>query len=122
MIATCLPEMRGNKGGAQRHLGLAEADVAAHQAVHRPPVGEIDDDFCDGALLVLGLGIGEAGAEFVEQALRRLQHVGGLDLAQRRGLHQLGGDVADALLDPALRACQAAPPILSSATMVSSPP
>ena len=26
----------GDEGGAQRHLGLAEADVAADQPVHRP--------------------------------------------------------------------------------------
>jgi hypothetical protein len=27
----------GNEGRAQRHFGLAEADVAADQPVHRPP-------------------------------------------------------------------------------------
>ena len=27
---------RGDEGGAQRHLGLAEADIAADQPVHRP--------------------------------------------------------------------------------------
>ena len=32
---------RGAEGGAQRHLGLAEADVAADQPVHRPAGGEI---------------------------------------------------------------------------------
>ena len=34
-IATCLPPMHRDEGGAQRDLGLAEADVAADQAVHR---------------------------------------------------------------------------------------
>ena len=31
----------GDEGGAQRHLGLAEADIAADQPVHRPAGGEI---------------------------------------------------------------------------------
>ena len=31
----------GDEGGAQRHLGLAEADVAADQPVHRPAGAEI---------------------------------------------------------------------------------
>ena len=32
---------RGDEGGAQRHLGLAEADVAADQPIHRPAGGEV---------------------------------------------------------------------------------
>ena len=38
--------------GAQRHFRLAEADVAADEPVHRPPVGEVPDDGLDRRLLV----------------------------------------------------------------------
>ena len=34
---------RGDKGGGQRHLGLADADIAADQPVHRLARGHIDD-------------------------------------------------------------------------------
>ena len=34
-IATCRPAHRDHERGAQRHLGLAEADVAADQPIHR---------------------------------------------------------------------------------------
>ncbi len=40
---------RRGEGGAQRDLGLAEADVAAHQPVHRPARGEIVERRLDGA-------------------------------------------------------------------------
>ncbi len=59
---------RGDEGGAQRHLGLAEADVAADQPVHRPAGGEIVEHGGDGGLLVVGLLVGKAGAEFVVEA------------------------------------------------------
>ena len=39
--ATCLPFITVIEGRAQRHLGLAEADIAADQPVHRPAGGEI---------------------------------------------------------------------------------
>jgi hypothetical protein len=50
-----------DEGRAQRHLGLAEADIAADQPVHRPPRGRssITRSIAD---LVFGLLIGEAGA------------------------------------------------------------
>ena len=103
---------RGGEGGAQRHLGLAEADVAADQPVHRPAGGEIVERRLDRALLVRRLVIGKAGAEFVVQALR--------DGEARRGVrHALGGDadefarhLAHALLQPRLArlpACAAEP-------------
>ena len=46
-------------GGAHRHLGLAEADVAADQAVHRPVGLHVLGDGVDRALLVVGLLVGE---------------------------------------------------------------
>ena len=63
--ATCLPLMRGDEGRAQRHFGLAEADIAADQPVHRPAGAEILDGGVDGGELVVGLLVGKAGAELV---------------------------------------------------------
>ena len=63
---------RRDEGGAQRHLGLAEADVAADQPVHRPAGAEIVEHGVDRGLLVVGLLVGKAGAELVvERRARR---------------------------------------------------
>ncbi len=63
---------RGDEGGAQRHFGLAEADVAADQPVHRPAGAEIVEHGGDGGQLIVGLLVGKAGAEFViERRCRR---------------------------------------------------
>ena len=61
----------GDEGRAQRHLGLAEADVAADEAVHRPAGGQIVQHHVDRGLLVVGLLVGEAGAELVDTARAR---------------------------------------------------
>ena len=66
---------RHDKGRAQGHLGLAEADVAADQPVHRLAGAEVAQHVGDGVQLVLGLLIGEAGAELVEDAVRRLEWI-----------------------------------------------
>ena len=58
------------EGRAQRHLGLAEADVAADQPVHRAAGREIGDGRVDRGLLVFGLLVGEARGEFVHRAGR----------------------------------------------------
>ena len=47
--------------GPQRHLGLAEADVAADQAVHRPLGLHVALDRLDRLQLVGGLAVGEGG-------------------------------------------------------------
>ena len=93
---------RRGEGGAQRDLGLAEADVAADQPVHRAAGGQIVERRVDRARLVRRLVIGKAGAEFVVQAF------GGSE-ARRRMRHALGGDadelarhLAHALLQPRL--------------------
>ena len=75
-----LSRHRHHKGGPQRNLGLAEADVAADQTIHRHALAEIFKHVADGVQLVVRLLIGEAGAEFGEQARRRYH---GLGLAQR---------------------------------------
>ena len=58
--------------GAKRDFGLAEADVAAHQPVHRAARGEIGDDRVDRRLLVGRLLEDEAlGERFVVVLLER---------------------------------------------------
>ena len=52
--------------GAHGDLGLAEADVAADEPVHRPRRLEVLLDRLDRALLVLGLAVGELGLEPLE--------------------------------------------------------
>ena len=47
------------EGRADGHLGLAEADVAAHESVHRRAALHVGLDLVDGAELVRRLGIGE---------------------------------------------------------------
>ena len=93
---------RRREGRPQRDLGLAEADVAAHEPVHRPPDAKVLHDGVDRALLVLGLLIGEAGRELVVEPFRGAEAGG---LAQDAGggdLHQRARHLADALFHPRL--------------------
>jgi hypothetical protein len=58
-----LAAVHRHEGGAQRHLGLAEADVAADQAVHRLGADHVLDHGVDGGALVGRLLEAEAGGE-----------------------------------------------------------
>ena len=89
---------RGDEGGAQRHLGLAEADVAADQAVHRPAGRRDRRARVDRGLLVVGLLIGKAGAELVIGPVRDGEPRRLAQLPLGRDLDQLAGDLADAVL------------------------
>ena len=111
----------GDEGGAQRHLGLAEADVAADQPVHRPAGGEVVQHLLDGAALVVGLDIGEAGAEFVVDALGR-RHRPRPALTCRAAAVLISWPAISRMrcLTRALRVCQPRPPSLSSWTSASS--
>ena len=93
---------RGDEGGAQRHLGLAEADIAADQPVHRLARGHVGERVGDRGQLVLGLGIGKAGGELLVDPFRRRHDIARPQLALGGDADQLAGDVADALLDPRL--------------------
>ena len=53
------PGQRDGEGGAQRHLRLAEADVAADQPVHGPADRKVVQHRVDSGLLVVGLVIGK---------------------------------------------------------------
>ena len=88
----------GDEGGPQRHLGLAEAHVAADQPVHRLAGGKIVHDVGDRLQLVIGLGIGEARAEFLVQALGRTERLASPDRALGGDLDQAVGHVGNALL------------------------
>ena len=105
---------------AERHLGLAEADIAADQPVHRAAACQIVEHGIDARGLVLGLLIGKAGREFLVDAVRRGDDRRLTQLAQRRHLDQLLGDVADALLQPrfARLPARAAEPVELDARLV----
>ena len=64
--ATCRPPMHGNEGRAQGDFGLAEADIAADQAVHRARRNHVLDHGMDGGALVGGFLEAEiVGEDFV---------------------------------------------------------
>jgi hypothetical protein len=90
----------GGEGGAQRHFGLAEADIAADEPVHRPAGGQVRHHRGNGRLLVVGFVIGKARGKFVvdpglEGKPRRLVQ------SPRGGdLYQFAGDLADPIFHP----------------------
>ncbi len=93
-----LPAARdGDEGGAQGHLGLAEADVAAHQPVHRARADHVLDHRVDGGVLVGRFLEAEVVGELLV-VLRRVAE--GVALARRApgvDVEQLGGRVAHLL-------------------------
>ena len=115
---------RGGEGGAQRDLGLAEADVAADQPIHRPAGGEIVERRLDRARLVLRLVIGKARAEFVVEAFGRDERAArrGSCAARRRGSARppsrarASSAAPCASASPPRRACRARPSPSRSAT------
>ena len=117
-----LARHRGDERGPQRHLGLAEADVAADQPVHRAAGGEVVEHGVDRGALVVGLVIGEAGAELVVEPLAGGEPRRFAQMPLGRDLDQLGRHLEDARFMRALRACQAPPPSRSRSTAASSEP
>ena len=104
---------RRDECGTQRNLGLAEADIAADQPVHRLATFQIAQHIGDRALLILGLLPRETVDELVVAGVIGLQHGGLLQRALRGGAHQLAGDLADAFaqLGAAFLPCLAAQPV-----------
>ncbi len=94
-----MPAHRGYECGAQRDLGLAEADIAADQTVHRLALGKIGKDVLDGAFLILGLLPREAFGELVVGRTLALHHRRLPERTLGRGLHQFARDRLDALLE-----------------------
>ena len=89
-------------GRAQRHLGLAETDIAADQPIHGVTGREVRDRVVDRLDLVVGFGIGEARAELVVGARRRHHDRRRLEGALGRDLDQRIGHVAQAALEARL--------------------
>ena len=81
---------RRHEGRAHGDFRLAEAHIAADQAIHRPPGSEIGEHVLDGVELILGFLIGEPGGKFLPGVRGREELRG---LAQR----PLGGKADQAL-------------------------
>ena len=97
-----LAVLDGLEGGADGDLGLAVADVAAHQPVHRDLPLHVLLDLVDGRELVDGLHEREGVLELALPGAVRAEGVplGGLPRGVQ--LDQLGGDLLDRLAGPAL--------------------
>ena len=91
-----LPVQRAGKGGANRHLGLAEADVPAHESVHRVRGLEVGLDRLDRALLVLRLAVRELGLEPLQPVAGEVEGDARRVLAARVERQQLAGQLVDA--------------------------
>src|SRR5262245_36721030 len=89
----------GDEARAERNLGLAETDIAAHEPIHGTPAGEILEHGADARLLVVGLFVRKSRRELVIDPVGRSQHRGAMERAERRDLDQLFGYVADPLLE-----------------------
>ena len=87
------PRARDLERAAQRDLGLAEADVAADQPVHRPIRLEVVLDRLDRARLVLGLRVRERGLEPRHPALVAEVRLAGVRLALRVQGEQLAREL-----------------------------
>ena len=96
------PVQSRDERSAESDLRFAEADVAAHEAIHRAAGGEIGEHRFDALRLIFGFFVGEAGDEFVPGAGRRRDGRRFLELAQRCDLDQFAGDLAQAVLEAGL--------------------
>ena len=85
-----------------RDLGLAVADVAAHETVHRHGLAHVGLDLVDRAELVGGLGEGEGVLELALPGSVRPEGVALGGLTRGVQLDQLGGDLAHRLAGAAL--------------------
>ena len=66
----------GNSGSTQCDLGLAKADITAHQSVHRHVFIEVTDRIFDRLLLIFRFRVGEAGGEFLIHIWWQLNRIG----------------------------------------------
>ena len=99
-----LPVLDRLERGAQGDLGLAVADVADHQAVHRPPAEHVGLDLLDAACLVWRLGVREALLELALPGRIGAEGEARRRLARRVDLDQLARQVADRAPHARLRA------------------
>ena len=90
-----------DEGGAQRHLGLAEADIAADQPVHGLAGREARHRVVDGTVLVIGLAERKRAQNSSYRPGRRCQLRGMPEFAFGGQRHQLVRHLRDAVLEPA---------------------
>ena len=81
------------EGGAQRDLGLAVADVAADQAVHRPRGLHVVLDLLDRLALVGRLAVGEGGLEVAQPVRVVPEGVAAAAAALGEQVEQLAGQL-----------------------------
>ena len=112
------PVLHRLEDGPDRHLGLAEADVAADQAVHRPRLLHVGLDVGDGLELVLGLDEAERRLHLGLPRGVRAEGVALDGQAAPVELDQLGGHLAGGRprLAPACAASRRRPSSTASAT------
>ena len=97
-----MPRHRRHERGAQRNLGLPEADVADDQPVHRLARRQIVEHIADRAVLIVGFLIGKTVDEAGITGGIGLDHLAGAQRALGGNRDQIAGDLADALLHAAL--------------------
>jgi hypothetical protein len=90
-----LPVQRGCERGAHGNLGLAEADVAAHEAVHRAGCLEILLDRLDRLQLVVRLAVGEGRLEPLQPVLVEIEGEARRLLASCIEREELSGQLTD---------------------------
>ena len=88
-----MPSLRGLDRGAQRDLGLAVADVAADQAVHRPLGLHVGDHVLDRVALVGRLAVREARLEVAQLLGELRERVAAAALALGVEVEQLAGQL-----------------------------
>ncbi len=84
---------RDRERGADGHLGLPEADVAADEAIHRPRSLEVLLDGFDRPLLVGRLGVREARLELLHEVVLDVVRVAGRPLTLRVEREELSGEL-----------------------------
>ena len=99
-----LAVLDGLEGGAQRDLGLAVADVADHEAVHRPAAEHVGLDLLDAPRLVGRLGVREALLQLALPGRVGAEGEARSRFARGVDLDQLPRQVADGAADAGLRA------------------
>ncbi len=89
------PAGDGGEAGAKGDLGLAEADIAANDAVHRAPRAHVGEDGLDRVVLVDGLLEGKRRLEGAVGGLVKAEGTALAGRAPRIEIEQLRRDVAD---------------------------
>ena len=97
-----LAVLDGLEGGAHGDLGLAVADVAAHEPVHRLGLLHVGLDLVDGGELVGGLGVGEGLLQLGLPGGVGAEGMAGGGGARRVEAHEFTGDLAHGLAGPGL--------------------